>query len=61
MSRPRIASGSLTAAVVLPAAAGRLPGFPDESGHRRLALAYPAEHFRLDLTRDEIAPILHAP
>ncbi|WP_079077966.1 copper resistance protein CopC [Streptomyces sp. CdTB01] len=32
---------------------------PDESGHRRLALAYPAEHTQLDLTLDESGRILH--
>ena len=32
---------------------------PDESGHRRLALAYPAEHTQLDLTLDETGRILH--
>ncbi|WP_326718719.1 copper resistance protein CopC/CopD [Streptomyces sp. NBC_00243] len=32
---------------------------PDENGHRRLALAYPAEHTQLDLTLDEDGRILH--
>ncbi|NEE09552.1 copper resistance protein CopC [Streptomyces sp. SID7499] len=32
---------------------------PDENGHRRLALAYPAEHTQLDLTLDETGRILH--
>ncbi|MFF1291714.1 CopD family protein [Streptomyces sp. NPDC058296] len=32
---------------------------PDENGHRRLALAYPAEHTQLDLTLDESGRILH--
>lgn len=31
----------------------------DENGHRRLALAYPAEHTQLDLTLDETGRILH--
>ena len=31
----------------------------DENGHRRLALAYPAEHTQLDLTLDEDGRILH--
>lgn len=43
--------GSATATVIT-----RLP---DESGHRRLALAYPAEHTQLDLTLDETGRILH--
>ncbi|QIY99080.2 CopD family protein [Streptomyces sp. S1D4-11] len=32
---------------------------PDDNGHRRLALAYPAEHTQLDLTLDETGRILH--
>ncbi|MFI6012196.1 copper resistance CopC/CopD family protein [Streptomyces sp. NPDC051243] len=32
---------------------------PDENGHRRLALAYPAEHTQLDLTLDADGRILH--
>ncbi|MFF3875203.1 copper resistance protein CopC [Streptomyces sp. NPDC001978] len=32
---------------------------PDENGHRRLALAYPAEHTQLDLTLDEEGRIVH--
>ena len=32
---------------------------PDENGHRRLALAYPAEHTQLDLTLDKDGRILH--
>ncbi|WP_078625350.1 copper resistance protein CopC [Streptomyces iakyrus] len=32
---------------------------PDEDGHRRLALAYPAEHTQLALTLDEDGRILH--
>jgi copper transport protein len=32
---------------------------PDENGHRRLTLAYPAEHTQLDLTLDERGRILH--
>ncbi|MFD4510291.1 copper resistance protein CopC [Streptomyces sp. NPDC058457] len=32
---------------------------PDENGHRRLALAYPAEHTQLDLTLDGTGRILH--
>lgn len=32
---------------------------PDENGHRRLALAYPAEHTQLDLTLDDTGRILH--
>lgn len=36
-----------------------LTRLPDESGHRRLALAYPAEHTQLDLTLDETGRILH--
>ncbi|MCX5418049.1 copper resistance CopC/CopD family protein [Streptomyces sp. NBC_00059] len=32
---------------------------PDENGHRRLALAYPAEHTQLDLTLDETGRIVH--
>jgi len=32
---------------------------PDENGHRRLTLAYPAEHTQLDLTLDESGRILH--
>ncbi|MGA5189260.1 copper resistance CopC/CopD family protein [Streptomyces griseoincarnatus] len=32
---------------------------PDENGHPRLALAYPAEHTQLDLTLDETGRILH--
>ncbi|MEV0486579.1 copper resistance protein CopC [Streptomyces sp. NPDC050508] len=32
---------------------------PDENGHHRLALAYPAEHTQLDLTLDETGRILH--
>ncbi|MGW0579893.1 hypothetical protein ACWD25_28895 [Streptomyces sp. NPDC002920] len=32
---------------------------PDESGHRRPALAHPAEHTQLDLTLDETGRILH--
>ncbi|ALV33065.1 copper resistance protein CopC [Streptomyces sp. CdTB01] len=35
-----------------------LTRLPDESGHRRLALAYPAEHTQLDLTLDETGRIL---
>ena len=31
---------------------------PDENGHRRLALAYPAEHTQLDLTIEETGRIL---
>lgn len=40
-------------------AAPVLTRLPDESGHRRLALAYPAEHTQLDLTLDETGRILH--
>jgi copper transport protein len=32
---------------------------PDENGHRRLALSYPAEHTQLDLTLDETGRIVH--
>ncbi|MEU0684438.1 copper resistance CopC/CopD family protein [Streptomyces albogriseolus] len=32
---------------------------PDETGHRRLALAYPAEHTQLELTLDRDGRILH--
>lgn len=32
---------------------------PDENGHRRIALAYPAEHTRLGLTLDGTGRILH--
>ncbi|MFF2511288.1 cytochrome c biogenesis CcdA family protein [Streptomyces sp. NPDC058086] len=32
---------------------------PDDIGHRRLALAYPAEHTQLDLTLDETGRIFH--
>lgn len=32
---------------------------PEENGHRRLALAYPAEHTQLDLTLDDGGRILH--
>ncbi|GLW47477.1 hypothetical protein Stsp02_31390 [Streptomyces sp. NBRC 14336] len=32
---------------------------PDENGHRRLALAYPAEHTQLTLTVDENGRIVH--
>ncbi|MGC5041310.1 copper resistance CopC/CopD family protein [Streptomyces sp. DT190] len=36
-----------------------ITGLPDENGHRRLALAYPAEHTQLDLTLDKDGRILH--